>query len=190
VQAQAAALQPPIDPKAEALVKLEDLLRADTRQPLPVATQLPGLVTLAEVQLRLGDRTRAAFWLDRAESLLGSAGAEARFATRRIKLSRGLILQSQARDREALELMSELCDMPHRGAGNNLTRLNCVRSLVLTGKSADATNIAYAAVDALTNTIGPDAPNTQRARKLLEALQSPAGWRPPPWNAAQIFLAF
>jgi hypothetical protein len=188
--ARATALQPPIDPKAEALVVLEELLKPDAQRPLPVATQMPGLMTLAEIQLRLGDRSRARFWLDRAASLMDRAGGEARVATLHLKLGRALVLQSEGKDSEALEPMSELCAVPYRSAGYNLMRLNCVRSLVLTGQHSDAVNIASAAVEGFMKTIGPDAPNTQRAQKLLAALQSPAGWRPPPWDAAQIFLAF
>jgi serine/threonine-protein kinase len=187
--AQATALLPPIDPKAESLLLLQEMLKPGAQRPLPVDAQLEGLITLAEIQLRMGDPSQAAVWLDRAESLLGRALRKDGHAWH-LKLGRALILQSLGRDNEALAAMSALCSIPHRTAQYNLTRLNCVRSLVLTGQGAEAINIASEATEALTKRVGPEVPNAQRARKLLEALKAPGGWRPPHWDGSQIYLAF
>jgi len=71
-----------------------------------------------------------------------------------------------------------------------LMQLNCVRSLAATGRKAEALALVQRGVPVLTKSLGPDAPNTQRAQQLQQALQAPGGWKPPPWTPAQIFYAF
>jgi ATP/maltotriose-dependent transcriptional regulator MalT len=154
-------------------------------------TRLQGLVTLAEVRLRAGDPVAAKRLLDQTEPLAEQAGGERALAQWHLQLARGLALQAAGNDIEALVAMKRICAVaPLDSAWFQLPRLNCVRSLVLSQEKTSAIRLLQEAMPALIRDLGDDAPNTQRARRLLEALQSPAGWRPPPWNGGQIFVAF
>ena len=178
------------DDTLEPIAMLIDLVRPTQTAPPPPHNQMPILVTLAEIRLRAGDHAGNQQWLARAEALLPLAGAEQATASKHIQLGRALALQSLGQDQAALTTMGQLCKAGDLPLDAVLMQLNCVRSLAATGRNSEALELVQRALPVLTKSVGSDAPNTRRARQLLESLRAPGGYKPPPWHPSQIFYAF
>ncbi len=174
----------------EPFAALRELVQHGHAETLRPASQMPALITLAEIRLRAGDHAGGQAWLAKAEAMLPQAGAERERAALHLQMGRALALLSLGKDHEALAELGERCTEPAVWSDHVLMQLNCVRSLAATGRKADALALVQRSVPVLARSLGPDAPNTQRARQLLQALQAPGGWKPPPWTPAQIFYAF
>jgi serine/threonine-protein kinase len=170
---------------------LEGLLHPDQTDPLPLAYQLPAINSLALLQLRGGDRERAEAWLQRADTLsAGLAPGQYTAELKGLRVARGLALQARGFDAQALQALGPLCEVATpKPLIASLSSLNCVRSLVALGRQAQAVELVRQALPVLQRSLGEQAPNTQRARRLMDSLQAPGGFRRVPWDAAQLFVS-
>ena len=176
------------DPHLLPTATLERLLQPDAAQPLQLQFQLPAMAHLAIMRLRAGEIEQAQQWFDRADALVatlaeGQLPEHAAF----VGTARGLLLQARGEHAAALTEFGELCDAPS-GLGNSLNSLNCVRSLVALERKPQALTLVRHVVSMATASLGPDAPNTRRARQFLKELEAP-GYPLPPWDGSQIFIS-
>jgi hypothetical protein len=180
------------DRTLEPIATLESLVSLNATEPISIPQQMPIFITLAEIRLRAGDRAGARYWHERARTAMDDAVAERRVAELHLRVGRALLLQSEGKDAAALsEVGQAICvsNVP-RNSRSALVRLNCVRSLVAVGKQAQAVELTINCLRVLTASLGPGAPNTLRAQQLLNQLQTPGGYRAPPWHPSQIWFAF
>ena len=170
------------------IATLESLVREGTPNALPPSTQIKALITLAEIRLRAGDFDQAERWLGRADAALPLTGAERPVATRRSNLAHGLILQARSSHQEAVKAMGIFCEPTQARVLEILLSLNCARSLAASGKRPHAIELVRNAVPKLAQSLGAEAPNTLRAKRLLDELEAPGSYTPPPWAGSQLFL--
>jgi hypothetical protein len=173
------------------IVVLERLVQPEAADPLPVRLQLPTLSSLAIVRLRAGEPDQAEAWLRRADAVLATIAADQLVPERRgLQLTRALVQQARGDHTRALALFGSLCDntVPKRLIAS-LASLNCVRSLVASGRRDQATAVVQGALPVLSRDLGAEAPNTRRAQRLLDSLQAPGAIQLPRWDGTQFVIS-
>ena len=166
------------------------MLGDDSTNRLPPLYQVPGLISMALLQLRTGDVADAERWLAQADAVIATQGRESLKAeSASLDAARGLTLQARGKHHEALVALGARCQAPQPASPlASISGLNCVRSLVATGQKPQAMALVQATLTRFGSSLGEDAPNTRRARQLLQDLQSPA-YRQPAWTGGQIFIS-
>jgi eukaryotic-like serine/threonine-protein kinase len=171
------AAQPDIRPK------LEQIGLSNSTDELAAMYRMMALNTLAEVHLLAEQPDQALVWVAHTRDLVERNKSEDSPEARKMRLFEGIALSMQGQNERALSTMAGICAIADHTASrssvlDHLYSLNCAVPLAAVGRPDAAIALVQEALPILSQGMGPHAPTVERARRLLDRLNTAIGVSP------------